>query len=89
LLKDLPHHLKKQLKMQVDIYQGLLLDGGSHSDIIYIRALKDVPVLTGTDEEIKNRLRRLIKHLEVHDNESDGGIYRRGNRSAVEAYIVP
>jgi hypothetical protein len=85
LLEDLPKRYK------VDIYQGLLLDGGSHSDIIYIRALKDVPVLTGTDEEIKNRLRRLIKHhdLEVHDNESDGGIYRRGNRSAVEAYIVP
>ena len=71
-----------------DIYQGLLLDGGSHSDIIYIRAWKDVPALTGTDEDIKRKLRQRYG-VEVHDNESDGGIYRRGNRSAVQAYLVP
>jgi hypothetical protein len=82
LLEYLPKRYK------VDIYQGLLLDGCSHSDIIYIRALKDVPVLTGTDKQIKKRLRERYG-VEVHDNESDGGIYRRGNRSAVEAYIVP
>jgi hypothetical protein len=93
LLDALPYYPAIVLKWNppkrfFDIYQGLLLDGGSHSDIIYIRARKDVPVVTGTDEQIKKYLRERYG-VEVHDNESDGGIYRRGNRSAVQAYIVP
>jgi len=91
LLDHLPRYLSKNLnlKNQFNIYQGLLLDGGSHSDIIYIRVRKDVPALiTWTDVEIKFFLRNHYS-VEVHDNESDGGIYRRGNRSAVQAYILP
>jgi hypothetical protein len=72
---------------QFNISDGLMLDGGSHSDFIYIGIKRDVPALNGSDQELKTIIRN--HYAEVHDAVTDGGWYVRGNRSLLQAYVEP
>ncbi len=81
------YSMNRSRRRQFDISCGMMLDGGSHSDFIYVRVKENVPPLVGSDEDLKRIIR--MRYAEVHDVATDGGCYVRGNRSLLQVYTEP
>ncbi|MCS7278373.1 MAG: phosphodiester glycosidase family protein [Aquificaceae bacterium] len=101
LREGLPLYMQQRHFMNIRIHNGILLDGGSHSDIIFIGVLQPPTNINHlSDEEIKRIFRNLPYNIvEVHDIANKeiqehllywrGVGYDRGNRSLVQVYILP